>query len=106
MLIHRTYMKFFVTLAFASLTLFANSAFGQTTAAQTAIRQTEVVPEQPKPGKQENKSAATDDVADLKAENAAIRELLRKMEEQQKTLLAQVDKLQRRLDGSVTTDVQ
>ena len=106
MLTHRTYMKLLVALAFTSVTMFANSAFGQTTAAQTAIRQTEVVPEQPKPGKQENKSAATDDVADLKAENAAIRELLRKMEEQQKTLLEQVDKLQRRLDGSVTTDVQ
>ncbi|HEY0460638.1 MAG TPA: hypothetical protein VGC97_15990 [Pyrinomonadaceae bacterium] len=100
-------MKLLVTLAFTTLTLFANSAFGQATATQTAIRQTEAVPEQPKPGKQENKAAAAaDDVADLKAENAAIRELLRKMEEQQKTLLEQVDKLQRRLDGSVTADVQ
>ena len=41
----------------------------------------------------------------MKAENAAVRELLRKMEEQQKTLLEQVERLQRRLDGGTTTDV-
>ena len=35
----------------------------------------------------------------LKAENAVVRELLRKMEEQQKALLEQVDRLSRRLDG-------
>jgi hypothetical protein len=38
----------------------------------------------------------------LKAENAVVRELLRKMEEQQKALLDQVDRLQRRLDGPST----
>jgi len=36
----------------------------------------------------------------VKTENAAVRELLRKMAEQQKMLLEQVDRLQRRLDGS------
>src|SRR5580765_4198301 len=35
----------------------------------------------------------------VKTENAAVRELLRKMAEQQKMLLEQVDRLQRRLDG-------
>src|SRR4029078_10506081 len=35
----------------------------------------------------------------VKRDNAAVRELLRKMEEQQKLLLEQVDRLQRRLDG-------
>ena len=40
------------------------------------------------------------DVAALKAENAAVREQLRRMEEQQKALLELVDRLQRRLDGS------
>ena len=39
------------------------------------------------------------EVADVKAENAAVREQLRRMEEQQKTLLELVDRLQRRLDG-------
>ncbi len=38
-------------------------------------------------------------------ENAVIRELLRKMEEQQKILLEQVNRLQRRLDGGAATDV-
>jgi hypothetical protein len=36
----------------------------------------------------------------LKAENAAVQELLRKMEAQQKALLEQVESLQRRLDGA------
>ena len=39
------------------------------------------------------------DVAAMKADNAAVREQLRKMEEQQKALLELVDRLQRRLDG-------
>jgi hypothetical protein len=41
----------------------------------------------------------------MKAENAAVRELLRKMAEQQKTRLEQVDRLQRRLDGGTATEV-
>ena len=43
------------------------------------------------------------DVESLKAENAIVRELLRRMEEQQKALLEQVERLQRRLDGDLTT---
>src|SRR5689334_19162068 len=39
------------------------------------------------------------EVRALRAENAAVRELLRKMEQQQKTLLEQIDRMQRRLDG-------
>ena len=35
----------------------------------------------------------------VKAENAVVRELLRKMEEQQKTLLEQLERLQRTVDG-------
>jgi hypothetical protein len=38
----------------------------------------------------------------LKADNATVRELLRKMEEQQKALLEQVDHLRRRLDAAST----
>jgi hypothetical protein len=41
----------------------------------------------------------------VKAENAAVRELLRKMEEKQKALLEQVDRLQQRLDGGTATNV-
>ena len=41
----------------------------------------------------------------MKAENAAVREHLRKMEEQQKALLELVERLQRRLDGVTTADV-
>ena len=41
----------------------------------------------------------------MKRENAALRELLRKMEEQLKTVLQQVDRLQRRLDDLPAIDV-
>jgi len=68
---------------------------------------------EPKPASTENKVAAEEskptdlhsEITAVKAENAAVRELLRKMEEQQKTLLEQVDRLQRRLDGGTATDV-
>jgi hypothetical protein len=45
-----------------------------------------------------------DEIEAVKAENAAVRELLHKMAEQQKTLLETVERLQRRLDGGSTTD--
>jgi hypothetical protein len=42
------------------------------------------------------------EIESLKADNAAVRELLRRMEQQQRALLEQVDRLQRRLDGPTT----
>ncbi len=68
---------------------------------------------EPKPGSAGNGDAAPDpkpkdlqsEIEALKTENAAVRELLRNMEEQQKILLEQVDRLQRRLDGGAATDV-
>jgi hypothetical protein len=80
MLRHR---KLFVVLMLMS---FAGSAFAQSPATQPDSVQKEVEA--------------------LKAENAAVRELLRKLEEQQKTLLDHVDRLQRRLDGAATAEVQ
>jgi len=67
------------------VSLFADSAYGQ---AQGS-----------KPGGLES------EVADVKAENAAMREQLRKIEEQQKALLELVNRLERRLDGGTATDV-
>jgi len=49
--------------------------------------------EAPRPGDLEA------ELAEVKAENAAVLALLRKMEEQQKALLEMVDRLQRRIDG-------
>jgi hypothetical protein len=76
-------IRHFVTLVCASVTLFAGSA---------------AFAEEPPP------SDLKSEIETLKAENAVVRELLRKMEDQQKALLDQVDRLQRRLDG-VTTSV-
>jgi hypothetical protein len=46
------------------------------------------------------------EVDTLKAENAVVRDLLRRMEEQHQALLEQVDRLQRRLDGGTTAALQ
>ena len=48
-------------------------------------------------------SSLADDVAGIKAENAALREQLRRVEEQQKTLMDVINRLQQRLDGTPVT---
>ena len=127
MSITRAYIKLAVVLAFASVTLFTTSAFGQTPAtgpnstdkpivavqgSRLGNTENKIASSEPKPVSAENKLAADepkskdlkDEIESVKAENAVVRELLRKMEEQQKTLLQQVDRLQRRLDGDTATD--
>src|SRR5262245_14976905 len=71
-----------VALMSITMTIVAGPAFAQSEPAQPVSLQIEV--------------------QSLKAENAVIRERLRKMEEQPKALLDQVDRLQRRLDGATT----
>jgi hypothetical protein len=85
MLIRRLSRILSAALALTSVSLFAASAYGQ---AQGS-----------KPGGLES------EVADVKAENAAMREQLRKIEEQQRVLLEFVTRLERRLDGGTATDV-
>jgi hypothetical protein len=67
---------------------------------------------EPKPGGAEKVAAEDPKPKDLqseieavKAENAAVRERLREMEEQQKSLLERLERLQQRLDGDAATDV-
>jgi hypothetical protein len=81
MLRYPTHITLFVALMWTSLTLFAAPAFAA---------------EDPRPGELKTELDA------LKAENAVVRELLRKMEDQQRALLEQVDRLQQRLDGVTT----
>ena len=92
---HPSYFKLFITVAFISVMLLASSALGQT--GPTPANQ---LPDEPKAKDLET------EVANLKAENAAVREQLRKMEEQQKAILEQFERLQRRLDGGAIADVQ
>ncbi len=75
MFTRRNSVSFPVVFALTSIMLLPSSAYGQA-------------------------SELESDVAALKAENAAVREQLRRMEEQQKALLELVDRLQRRLDGT------
>jgi hypothetical protein len=128
MSISRAYLKPSFALVLASVTLFTSSAFGQSAAtgpnstdkptvvaqgSQVGNADNRVAPSEPKPGSVNNKVVADepkskdlkDEIEAVKAENAVVRELLRKMEEQQRQLLEQVDRLQRRLDGGTATDV-
>ena len=110
MSIPRAFIKASIALALTSVTLVTASASGQSPASQphnaTAVSAR-------KPGSAENRVAAEDskpkdlhsEIEAVKAEYAAVRELLRTMEEQQKLLLEQVERLQRRLDGAAATHV-
>ena len=97
---HRAHIKFVVALAFVSATFLTSSAFGQTAANRADNQPSRVAPDEPKPKDLES------ELTNLKAENAAVREQLRKMEEQQKALLEQFERLQRRLDGAAIATVQ
>src|SRR4030095_8124563 len=108
--IPRPFFKAPLALALTSLALVTAPASGQSPAA--GPNSTAAVAE-PKPGSAENKVAAKAptpmalqrEIEAVKTENATFRDLLRRMEEQQKLLLEQVDRLQRRLFGGTTTDV-
>jgi hypothetical protein len=114
MLVHRASIELTVTLALTAVTWFTTSASGQSTTTRPGNSDKETVAAQStRLDNQENKLAAEapkpsdleSQVADVKAENAAVREQLRKMEEQQKALLELVDRLERRLDGLAISDV-
>ena len=117
-------LKYFVGLTFISVTLFAGTALAQSSSTEPKqkefaatqgprLNKSDAPAAETSSKRPENKVAAaapgrTDlqiEVDSLKAENAAVRELLQKMAEQQKTLIEQVDRLQRRLD-STTANVQ
>jgi len=84
------HIKLFFALMFGSVTLSTSSAFAQSQESRPDTRLEHV----------------KSDIDTLKAENALVRELLRKMEEQQRVLLEQLDRMQRRLDGGKTAAVQ
>jgi hypothetical protein len=85
MFIHRASNRASSVFAVASLILLTTFAYGQ---APASLPPTNV----------ENQ------VAEVRAENAELRERLRKMEEQQRALLERFDSLQRRLDGSTVAE--
>jgi hypothetical protein len=108
--LRRAFIRASVALAFTSVICFATSPSGQSPV--TRPNSTDAV-SKPEPNSAEDRVAAQDsklkdqqsEIDAVKAENCALRELLRKIEEQQKILLEQVDRLQRRLDGGVATDL-
>jgi hypothetical protein len=93
MLGHAARIEVLVGLMLASGPLAGGSAFAQSPPSQT---ETEALP----PGD------VLGELNTLKAENAAVRELLRQMKEQQEALLQQVDRLQHRLDGLLNAMAQ
>jgi len=99
MLRHPAYIKLVVPFEFVAVMLTASSGFGQEVVVHKA--ENKVAVDETKP-----KNDLESEVTNLKAENAAVREQLRKMEEQQKALLDQFERLQRRLDSAATAVVQ
>jgi len=102
-----TYTRLAVALVFLSVTLLVSPANGQAPVSQPVSQ--EKVIDATRAGQPSNSdkvppasrtSDLESDVAAMKADNAAVREQLRRMEEQQKALLELVDRLQRRLDGN------
>jgi len=77
--------KFSAALTLAAMIVLATSARGQ-------------APESPP-------STVDSELVQVRAENSAIREELRRLEEQQKTVLQKMEELQRRLDGGTATHV-
>src|SRR5262245_16643787 len=96
------HLALLVALLLTSATSFAGAAFAQSQATSSDSRQKDAAPAQGQPGP----SGLQDELQTLRSEHAAVRALLRRMEEQQKALLEQVDQLQRRLDGVTSAVVQ
>jgi len=107
MLRRLAYVTFSIALAFTSVSLFAVSAYGQDTAQPTNSKNDSATtegsrltgPEKVVVAEGRRPDDLESDVAAIKAENALVREQLRKMEEQHKALLELVDCLRRKLDG-------
>ncbi len=121
----RAHIKLSVALVLASIGFFTSSAFGQSPAnpptninkgiATAQESKSEIlgskVAVDPKRITSEKNDAVDDpkrgdlksEIEAVKAENAAVREQLQKMEEQQRLMLELVEKLQRRLDGAAST---
>ena len=105
----RAFSKASVTLALTSTTFFASSASGQSPAtpphSRFAVSKPESDSAEARGAAQTTKAQGQqNEVGALKTENAALRELLSRMEEQLKALVERVDRLQRRLDGGAPAD--
>jgi hypothetical protein len=113
MLRWRAYVRLAIALVFTSITLFTTSVYGQSPSKRANPNNRIAATQGPSSSNPEKTVAADgskpsdleNDVAAVKAENAAVREQLRKMEENQKALLELVDGLQKRLDGLPVADV-
>jgi hypothetical protein len=114
MSMNRAYIKLLVALALA---LFTTSASGQSPANKPNSTEkgieNKAIAAGPKTGTAENnvssdeprKKNLQNEIDAVRAENAAVRELLRQMEQQQKILVERVAALQRRLDRNTGTDM-
>jgi hypothetical protein len=114
MLADRASIKVRATLALTALTVFMPFASGQSPTTRPGNSDKENVVAQgsglgnPKNEVDSEPPKASDlesEVADVKAENAAFREALRKMDEQQRALLGAVERLQRKLDGNAVENL-
>ena len=122
---YRAHFRLSIEMAVLSIALLSSSALGQSSPTQSKSVDTVIAAKDPGSATTENKAAdqktagaenKSEDRADgkkddlaaemaaVKADNAAVREMLRRMVEQQKVLLETVDRLQKRLDGTASAD--
>jgi len=114
-------IKLVLAVPVVCLTLFAGSTFGQSSVSPAKVvaeiprsNNSQPAAAEPTSNKPESKIASDktrrgdvqSEIETLKAENAAVRDLLQKIADQQKALLEQVDRLQRRLDGPADANAQ
>ena len=109
MLGHSPQIKLLLAPTFTLVALLTTSVYAQSPTTPPVDKEVVAV-QGPRLAKPENKIVADDpraidlerEVSAMKAENAALKEQLRKIDEQQKTVLEQFKLLQQRLDGSTT----
>jgi len=92
----RVRVKVLGVLVSTVVALFTGSAFAQSEGDRSGRSEGNAAAEEVRPDPLQSEGQT------LKAENAIVRGLLRKMEAQQQALVEQVDRLQRRLDGATS----
>src|SRR5436309_1348469 len=106
---HSSPIKLLLAPAFSLVAVFTTCVYAQSPA-NAPVDKEVVAAQGPRLAKPENKIVADDprpidlerEVSAVKAENAVLKEQLRKIDEQQKTMLEQFKLLQQRLEGAST----
>jgi len=105
MLLRRAFRSIRLPLTVLSLIVLVARAQAQEPARSPAATESKAGSEEnPVPAEKPERDDLNDEIEAVKAESAAVRELLRKMQEQQKTLLERIDRLPALTNTPAQTD--